>query len=194
MQMIYISHMHYLLLQKHLQKIPKQTGLLHTMQPWGMTELLPPSPPCIIVSTIFIFQQNRGKGNEIGQESTFWRRLLWEKAGSKMSKSLKLAGDFELWLRFFQHDSLYVVNSLFGIFRQREGQLSSNIEQYWEEADIAIASLPLTQKEDRIIKTYLQREKLSRFINKSKIFNGRKISRLNMIEKKVYNEPSPIFL
>jgi glycosyltransferase involved in cell wall biosynthesis len=37
----------------------------------------------------------------IQQESTFWRRSLWERAGGRLSASLQYAGDFELWLRFF---------------------------------------------------------------------------------------------
>lgn len=47
----------------------------------------------------FIIQQ-------IQQESTFWRRSLWDRAGARMDTSLRLAGDFELWSRFFQHSEL----------------------------------------------------------------------------------------
>ncbi len=61
----------------------------------------------------------------IQQESTFWRRSLWEKAGATMSTELKLAGDMELWARFFRHAKLYTVQSLLGGFRyRREGQRS----------------------------------------------------------------------
>lgn len=134
------------------------------------------------------------RGNEIGQESTFWRRSLWEKAGSKMSVSLKLAGDFELWIRFFQYDYLYVTNSMFGIFRQREGQLSSNIERYWEEADRILEAHPLSLSEKKLIDTYIHRKKISTYIDKLKIFNSRKICRLNVIEKKIFDVPPQIYL
>jgi glycosyltransferase involved in cell wall biosynthesis len=61
----------------------------------------------------------------VQQESTFWRRELWEKAGGTMSLELKLAGDMELWARFFRHAKLYTVQSLLGGFRyRREGQRS----------------------------------------------------------------------
>ncbi len=61
----------------------------------------------------------------VQQESTFWRRELWEKAGGTMSTELKLAGDMELWARFFRHAKLYTVQSLLGGFRyRREGQRS----------------------------------------------------------------------
>jgi glycosyltransferase involved in cell wall biosynthesis len=41
-----------------------------------------------------------GKYQWIQQESTYWRRELWDKAGGKLNTNLRLAGDFELWLRF----------------------------------------------------------------------------------------------
>ncbi len=71
----------------------------------------------------------------IQQESTFWRRSLWEKAGSHLSSELKLAGDMELWARFFRHAKLYTVQSLLGGFRyRREGQRSRDFRmQYLNE-------------------------------------------------------------
>lgn len=76
----------------------------------------------------------------IQQESVFWRRSLWEKAGSKVDTELKYAGDLELWLRFFRHEKLFVTSALLGGFRQRaKGQLSFNfLDQYMEEARIKI--------------------------------------------------------
>jgi glycosyltransferase involved in cell wall biosynthesis len=57
----------------------------------------------------------------IQQESTFWRRSLWEKAGSRMDTRLRIVGDFELWSRFFQHAELYTVGTPLGIFRFHSG-------------------------------------------------------------------------
>lgn len=72
----------------------------------------------------------------IQQESVFWRRSLWEKAGSKIDAEMKYAGDLELWLRFFRYEKLYVIRALLGGFRQRaQGQLSMDfLDQYIEEA------------------------------------------------------------
>ena len=53
----------------------------------------------------------------IQQESTFWRRSLWEESGSELSSSLKLAGDLELWVRFFRFASLHTVDTLLGGYR-----------------------------------------------------------------------------
>ncbi len=71
----------------------------------------------------------------VQQESTFWRRELWEKAGAAMSTELKLAGDMELWARFFRHAKLYTVQSLLGGFRyRREGQRSRDFrDKYLSE-------------------------------------------------------------
>lgn len=55
----------------------------------------------------------------IMQEATFWRRSLWENAGSYISQNYSLAGDFELWSRFFLHDRLYSVNAILSHFRVR---------------------------------------------------------------------------
>jgi glycosyltransferase involved in cell wall biosynthesis len=62
----------------------------------------------------------------IQQESTFWRRSLWEKAGRRLDTSLQLAGDFELWMRFFRYAGPpYVVSSLLGGFRLRKSNQKS---------------------------------------------------------------------
>jgi glycosyltransferase involved in cell wall biosynthesis len=67
----------------------------------------------------------------IQQESTFWRRTLWEKAGARVDSSLRVAGDFELWSRFFEHAELYGVAVPLGIFRyQRESFSSREFEAY----------------------------------------------------------------
>ena len=42
----------------------------------------------------------------IQQESTFWRRSLWEKAGSTLGLEFSLAADMELRARFFRHAKL----------------------------------------------------------------------------------------
>lgn len=52
----------------------------------------------------------------IQQESTFWRRDLWKKCGSRMNADA-LACDFDLWLRFFDHARLYTTTAALGGFR-----------------------------------------------------------------------------
>ena len=69
----------------------------------------------------------------IQQESTFWTRDLWIHAGAKIDLDIKLAVDFDLWLRFFRHARLYTVQEALGAFRTRKGQRSSIYQAEYEE-------------------------------------------------------------
>jgi glycosyltransferase involved in cell wall biosynthesis len=64
-----------------------------------------------------------GANQSIQQESTFWRRSLWERAGGHADGSLREGGDFELWVRFFRHAKLYSVDALIGAFREHPDSL-----------------------------------------------------------------------
>lgn len=69
------------------------------------------------------------------QEVTFWRRSLWEKAGGRMDATLKTAGDFELWARFWEHAEMATVNVLIGGYRMHaETKTSSQYDSYLHEA------------------------------------------------------------
>jgi glycosyltransferase involved in cell wall biosynthesis len=64
-----------------------------------------------------------GANRYIQQESTFWRRSLWERAGGHVDASRRNGSDFELWVRFFRHTKLYPVNTIFGGFRTHPDSL-----------------------------------------------------------------------
>ena len=77
----------------------------------------------------------------IQQESTFWRRSLWEKAGAQIGQGFPLAGDFELWGRFFQHAELHAVETPLGGFRFHGNQKTGgDREDYLTEARRALAA------------------------------------------------------
>jgi glycosyltransferase involved in cell wall biosynthesis len=76
----------------------------------------------------------------IQQESTFWRRSLWERAGSRVATELRYAGDFELWLRFFEHAEPYAVDVPLGAHRVHEQQKTETLEPYVAEARDALAA------------------------------------------------------
>jgi hypothetical protein len=90
------------------------------------------------------------------QESCFFRRILWKKAGSYIDKTLQYAGDFELWFRFFRYEKLYTVNALIGGFRMRSSnQLSlEGRSKYLEEADNALKIEQIGKKDMIKIKRY----------------------------------------
>lgn len=62
----------------------------------------------------------------VQQESTFWRKSLWEDAGGALSTAYRAEGDYELWIRFFRHAELYSVDALIGGYRRHEESLSSS--------------------------------------------------------------------
>ena len=71
----------------------------------------------------------------IQQESTYWRRGLWQRAGGSVSEEYEMASDFELWMRFFRHARLYSTYGLVGAFRFRPDQRTRrSMEVYEREA------------------------------------------------------------
>ena len=85
------------------------------------------------------FFSNRGEklksSGFIPQEATFWRRTLWEQAGSRFNIDMKYAGDFELWSRFFKYAAPVMVNMPLAIFRHHTEQKTKQFEKYLEEAN-----------------------------------------------------------
>jgi glycosyltransferase involved in cell wall biosynthesis len=80
-----------------------------------------------------------GDNRAIQQESTFWRRSLWQTAGNRMEVAYRAEGDFELWIRFFRHAQLYPVDALLGGYRRHEGSLSSSdINRYHRNCDVIV--------------------------------------------------------
>jgi glycosyltransferase involved in cell wall biosynthesis len=68
----------------------------------------------------------------IQQESTFWRRSLWECSGARLDESIRYACDMDLWVRFFRHAELYSVDLPLGAFRRRAGQRSIAFKESYE--------------------------------------------------------------
>jgi glycosyltransferase involved in cell wall biosynthesis len=74
--------------------------------------------------------------SRIQQESVFWRRSLWERAGGRLDETLACAGDLDLWLRFFRSAQLYSVGTLLGGFRVHEDRLGqAGDDLYGREAE-----------------------------------------------------------
>ena len=71
----------------------------------------------------------------VQQESTFWRRSLWE-ANKNAFGNLRYAGDYALWLNFARGARLYVLPVLLAAFRIRNGQTSAvHMQDYMEEVE-----------------------------------------------------------
>ena len=88
-----------------------------------------------------------GANRTIQQESTYWRRSLWEKAGGYIDASRRFYSDFELWVRFFRHAQIYPVDALIGGFRLHGDSLGwSDMEacyrRYDEIVDAELEGIP----------------------------------------------------
>jgi len=78
---------------------------------------------------------NRFWSGWVPQESTFWRRSLWESAGSRLDPDLVFAGDFELWCRFIELTDLVGVDAPLGVFRRHDQQkTATSMPRYIQEA------------------------------------------------------------
>lgn len=77
----------------------------------------------------------------IQQESTFWTKDLWNKAGG-VDAQYQYAGDYWLWRKFAQYEKLYTLDTILAGFRKHKGQKTDNIEAYMNE----VGSLTLYKK------------------------------------------------
>jgi glycosyltransferase involved in cell wall biosynthesis len=100
----------------------------------------------------------------IQQESTFWRRRLWDRAGAGLRSQFSLAADFDLWGRFYIHTHLYGVASPLGGFRINEGQRSTHSGEYQRQS---FASLAQCRSEMRGLPEFAVRP-----------FHGKRITRI----------------
>lgn len=117
----------------------------------------------------------------IQQESTFWRRNLWEKAGGEVDDRLKLAGDFELWFRYFQLTKLYNTNIPIGAWRRRDGQLSEMfMPDYLGEANQIITAYDLPIKLGGKIKIIKMVEKLQYYSRRVKFLNFKNLEKIRI--------------
>lgn len=88
----------------------------------------------------------------IQQESSFWRRSLWDKSGAHMDTSFHFAGDMELWSRFFRHARLHTTVATLAGFRHHQYQQRSveHRQHYLDECVKAVKRelnlLPVPQR------------------------------------------------
>lgn len=97
----------------------------------------------------------------IQQESVIFKRSLFEKAGGRLDETMKYAGDFEMWMRFFRTGAkLYSTDILFGGFRRHDfGQLTSAINEYRKEVIDVYKKLEWTEEEKQVTQKIRRMEK-----------------------------------
>ena len=110
------------------------------------------------------------KNDFLQQESTFWRRSLWERTGARLETRWQLAGDFELWTRFFLQAHCYGVTTILGGFREHQKQkTSSQMKSYINEAeDILERKVKTFNRKDLV--QYQAKKKIAKLFGKSGYF------------------------
>lgn len=68
------------------------------------------------------------------QEGTFWTEPLWSSVGG-LNRSLRLAGDWDLWRRMAKHATVVTIRAVLAHHRRRPGQLSAEMGRYYAEVD-----------------------------------------------------------
>lgn len=94
----------------------------------------------------------------VQQESCFWSRDLWNRAGG-LGIEYKLAGDYFLWKKFARYAKLYTINCNLASFRIHAKQLSSEKEKYRKE--MKVKDWPLFMKV--AVQIYLQLYSLANY-------------------------------
>jgi glycosyltransferase involved in cell wall biosynthesis len=98
----------------------------------------------------------------IQQESSFWRRSLWERAGGYLSTRHGLAGDYELWHRFYQHGHSVGLTIPLALNRVHHRQKSADIDRYNADAKPLIYPLSRRQQAKLSIVRQLRKHGLDR--------------------------------
>lgn len=132
----------------------------------------------------------------IQQESTFWSRALWNKAGGYISTRFKYAGDLELWNRFFKHEKLFTSSCLIGGFRYRtKDQLTvEGLDKYFIEAESILNENKLSNSELNVIKKIRTISNYLEYFNRINwFFIPYLISNLQKKRERLYDFPPEIY-
>jgi glycosyltransferase involved in cell wall biosynthesis len=74
----------------------------------------------------------------IRQEGTFWRRALWEQAGSMVEEARHYTMDYALWKHLARYAPLVTVDQPLAAFRQHPAQKTASLDAYYAEANIRL--------------------------------------------------------
>lgn len=110
------------------------------------------------------------------QDGVFFRRSAYEAVGG-LRRDLKLAGDYDLWLRLSLRNRFVRRPGHVSCFRMRPGQLSTDMESYYREMDRARLDFLATRSQAqkflfRISSTFRPLRKLLRAgrLNRNRLF------------------------
>jgi glycosyltransferase involved in cell wall biosynthesis len=111
------------------------TGYLTAINETG--QIIKVKPPIGRLRTLIAWGWYHGQAlGFINQESTFWRRSLWDETGQKVDEEKHYSFDYELWKQFAKYEKLYALDSQIGAFRYHSQQKTAQIGSYYEEMGI----------------------------------------------------------
>lgn len=126
-----------------------------------------------------------GDWKVIQQESTFFRRSLWKKAGGKLIEN-KWAFDTELWTRFFPLTTHYHVNTPIGAYRK--GQQSQSI--YDAQTFLVHNKNHITKFKNKANNGLKLEAKIYKFLKRLSpilgLIKGYKLAQIPLLKKYVY--------
>lgn len=114
-------------------------------------------------------------GHILFQDGVFWRRAVYEQIGG-IRRDLRLAGDFDLWLRLSACCRFVRRPGHVSCFRIREGQLSGQMQHYHEEMQQSVRDFMATQPLHRRLRWRLQQpwrafwRRLQRRLGRDRLF------------------------
>ena len=110
-------------------------------------------------------------GHILFQDGVFWRKSLYDSCGG-IRRDLRLAGDYDLWLRMSAHARFVKRPGHVSCFRVRDGQLSTQMELY--HAEVKQSRADFISSASFIERTIWKMKKLLR----SSTIRSRRIDRL----------------
>lgn len=126
------------------------------------------------------------RGHCIQQESTFFRKSLWDKVARPFD-GVRLAGDFKLWCDFLHHAEPVGLEYPVAGFRHLAGQRSEDWEAYFAEARPALETVrgqlgwtgpgPWHQRRPRTLWPFRRPSKLGSLRRR---YTGRRVDRARM--------------
>lgn len=130
----------------------------------------------------------------IQQESTFWRKSLWESCGGSFDEKYQYAADFDLWIRFFDKTQLVTVETILAGFRIHERQISFiEKRKYEKEAQLIMNSYNDKNKLTMTVKVSSLLYKLKTFLqNNNDFFSHSLATSISFILRKLYAFPNVI--
>ncbi len=107
-----------------------------------------------------LYEHLRGEPANIQQESTFWRRSLWDRTKARCDENDTVAIDVKLWSeKFFPATRLYHLNTVLGAYRKASSSSFSTIrrKQFVDEIEEARKNLRRLVPKKKLVYTELYR-------------------------------------